>query len=258
MTNSIDYASMAAEIVKTMVANGQVKDPSTIPNLIAQIGMNLRMVGSGEPIPATAPVAPTVVASAPTPSAPSAPERTKRQSGSAAKARAQREADAAAQREADAAAQREVEAAAQRKADATQRKAAAAAQRDAEAAAQREAEAAVQREAAAATSKVEDPRKIPVSITGQAPAVAIRESVTKDSIICLEDGRKMKMLKRHLRAAFDMSPEEYRYKWGLPENYPMVAPNYAKMKSKYARHVGLGTHRMREEVAAKQKEMEQA
>lgn len=91
----------------------------------------------------------------------------------------------------------------------------------------------------------------PVSETGQVPAVPIRSSVTPDWIICLEDGRKMKMLKRHLNSAYGMSPEEYRAKWELPANYPMVAPNYAKMKSKYARHVGLGTFRMREEVASK-------
>jgi predicted transcriptional regulator len=86
---------------------------------------------------------------------------------------------------------------------------------------------------------------------GQAPAVPIRESIVDngDFIVCLEDGRKMKMLKRHLRTAYGMTPEDYRRKWGLPVDYPMIAPNAAKQKSKYARRVGLGTHRMRDEVA---------
>ncbi|TDQ85424.1 MucR family transcriptional regulator [Dongia mobilis] len=72
------------------------------------------------------------------------------------------------------------------------------------------------------------------------PAVAIKKSVTPDYIICLEDGMKLKMLKRHLRTAYDMSPEQYRQKWGLPADYPMVAPNYAKKRSSLAREFGLG------------------
>ena len=72
------------------------------------------------------------------------------------------------------------------------------------------------------------------------PAVPIRRSVTPDYIICLEDGRKLKMLKRYLRSKFDMTPEEYRAKWGLPADYPMVAPNYAKLRSKHAKQIGLG------------------
>lgn len=72
------------------------------------------------------------------------------------------------------------------------------------------------------------------------PAVAIKKSVTPDYIICLEDGIKLKMLKRHLRTAYDMSPEQYRQKWGLPADYPMVAPNYAKKRSSLAREFGLG------------------
>lgn len=72
------------------------------------------------------------------------------------------------------------------------------------------------------------------------PAIAIRKSVTPDHIICLEDGMKLKMLKRHLRTAYDMSPEQYRRKWGLPADYPMVAPNYAKKRSSLARQFGLG------------------
>lgn len=73
------------------------------------------------------------------------------------------------------------------------------------------------------------------------PAVAIKKSVTNDYIVCLEDGKKLKMLKRHLRTAYNMSPEEYREKWGLPADYPMVAPSYAKQRSKLAKQIGLGT-----------------
>ena len=72
------------------------------------------------------------------------------------------------------------------------------------------------------------------------PAVAIRKSVTDDHIVCLEDGKKFKSLKRHLRTKYNMSPEEYRAKWGLPKDYPMVAPNYAKARSDLAKQMGLG------------------
>ena len=72
------------------------------------------------------------------------------------------------------------------------------------------------------------------------PAVSIRRSVTPDYIVCLEDGKKLKMLKRHLRASYGMSPEEYRAKWGLPADYPMVAPNYAAQRSNFAKQIGLG------------------
>ncbi|MDG3443893.1 MULTISPECIES: MucR family transcriptional regulator [Nitrospirillum] len=72
------------------------------------------------------------------------------------------------------------------------------------------------------------------------PAVPIRKSVTPDYIVCLEDGRKLKMLKRHLRTAYGLSPEEYRVKWGLPSDYPMVAPNYAEQRSGLAKAIGLG------------------
>jgi predicted transcriptional regulator len=72
------------------------------------------------------------------------------------------------------------------------------------------------------------------------PAVSVRRSVTPEYIVCLEDGKKLKMLKRHLRAAYDMSPEEYRAKWGLPADYPMVAPNYAAQRSAFAKKIGLG------------------
>ena len=72
------------------------------------------------------------------------------------------------------------------------------------------------------------------------PAVPIRKSIAPDFLICLEDGRKFKSLKRHLRTKYDMSPEDYRAKWGLPKDYPMVAPNYAKARSELAKSMGLG------------------
>jgi predicted transcriptional regulator len=73
------------------------------------------------------------------------------------------------------------------------------------------------------------------------PAVPIKKSVTPEHIVCLEDGKKLKMLKRHLKTAYNMTPEEYRERWGLPPDYPMVAPNYAKQRSKLAKQIGLGT-----------------
>jgi len=72
------------------------------------------------------------------------------------------------------------------------------------------------------------------------PAVPIRRSITPDFLVCLEDGRKFKSLKRHLRTKYNMSPEEYRAKWSLPKDYPMVAPNYAKARSDLAKQMGLG------------------
>ncbi len=72
------------------------------------------------------------------------------------------------------------------------------------------------------------------------PVVPIKRSVTPNYIVCLEDGRKMKMLKRHLRTTFNMTPSEYRARWGLPPDYPMVAPNYAKARSEMAKKIGLG------------------
>ena len=72
------------------------------------------------------------------------------------------------------------------------------------------------------------------------PAVSIRRSITPDYIVCLEDGKKLKMLKRHLRASYGMSPDDYRVKWGLPLDYPMVAPNYAEQRSNFAKKIGLG------------------
>jgi predicted transcriptional regulator len=72
------------------------------------------------------------------------------------------------------------------------------------------------------------------------PAVPVKKSITSEYIICLEDGKKLKMLKRHLRSTYKMTPDEYRVKWGLPADYPMVAPNYAQQRSEFAKQIGLG------------------
>lgn len=77
------------------------------------------------------------------------------------------------------------------------------------------------------------------------PAIAVKKSVTPEYIICLEDGKKFKSLKRHLRTQYDMTPEDYREKWGLPPDYPMVAPNYAEARSQLAKKMGLGQQRKR-------------
>lgn len=81
----------------------------------------------------------------------------------------------------------------------------------------------------------------PVALERPQPAVPVKKSVTPDYIICLEDGKKLKMLKRHLKTAYNMSPEEYRDRWGLAADYPMVAPNYAQHRSSLAKKIGLGT-----------------
>jgi predicted transcriptional regulator len=83
--------------------------------------------------------------------------------------------------------------------------------------------------------------EIPVEQQRHAPVISVKKSVTPDYIVCLEDGKKLKMLKRHLKTAYNMTPEEYREKWGLPADYPMVAPNYAKRRSSLAKQIGLGT-----------------
>ena len=75
----------------------------------------------------------------------------------------------------------------------------------------------------------------------QAPAVPVKKSITADYLVCLEDGKKMKMLKRHLQTSYNLTPDQYREKWGLPSDYPMVAPNYAKHRSSLAKKIGLGT-----------------
>lgn len=83
------------------------------------------------------------------------------------------------------------------------------------------------------------------------PAVSIRSSIKPDFIICLEDGKKLKMLKRHLMTHYQMTPDDYRAKWGLPADYPMVAPNYAEQRRSLAKKIGLGTKRRRTTRAAK-------
>jgi predicted transcriptional regulator len=85
----------------------------------------------------------------------------------------------------------------------------------------------------------------PVVVEALKPAVPAKKSITNDFIICLEDGKKFKSLKRHLRTQYNISPEEYREKWGLPADYPMVAPNYAKARSQLAKQMGLGQQRRR-------------
>ncbi len=73
------------------------------------------------------------------------------------------------------------------------------------------------------------------------PAVPIKRSITEDYIVCLEDGKKLKMLKRHLKTVYDLTPDEYRARWGLASDYPMVAPSYAARRSELAKQIGLGT-----------------
>src|SRR5580698_7511972 len=80
----------------------------------------------------------------------------------------------------------------------------------------------------------------PVEVAPKEPAVPVRRSIQPDFLICLEDGRKFKSLKRHLRTKYNLSPEDYRAKWGLAKDYPMVAPNYAKARSDLAKQMGLG------------------
>ena len=81
------------------------------------------------------------------------------------------------------------------------------------------------------------------------PAVPIKKSITPDYLICLEDGRELKMLKRHLRTTYGMTPDEYRAKWGLDADYPMVAPNYARRRSEFAKQIGLGQKRRKAEAS---------
>ena len=85
----------------------------------------------------------------------------------------------------------------------------------------------------------------PIVVEAAKPAVPPKKSITNDYIVCLEDGRKFKSLKRHLRTQYNLSPEEYREKWGLPADYPMVAPSYAKARSALAKQMGLGQQRRR-------------
>ena len=97
-----------------------------------------------------------------------------------------------------------------------------------------EVHAALSRATGQATSTVSEELK---------PAVAVKKSITSEYIVCLEDGKKFKSLKRHLRTHYNLSPEEYREKWDLPHDYPMVAPNYAAARSQLAKKMGLGTRR---------------
>lgn len=83
----------------------------------------------------------------------------------------------------------------------------------------------------------------PVAEVRQEPAVSVRSSIKPDFIVCLEDGKKLKMLKRHLMTHYQMTPEQYRAKWNLPADYPMVAPNYAEQRRTLAKKIGLGTKR---------------
>ena len=83
----------------------------------------------------------------------------------------------------------------------------------------------------------------PVPEVKQEPAVSVRSSIKPDYIVCLEDGKKLKMLKRHLMTHYQMTPEQYRAKWNLPADYPMVAPNYAEQRRTLAKKIGLGTKR---------------
>lgn len=89
--------------------------------------------------------------------------------------------------------------------------------------------------------------------TSRKPAVSVRKSVTPDYIVCLEDGKQLKMLKRYLRSNYGMTPAEYRAKWGLPADYPMVAPNYAKQRSEFAKQIGLGRSAKRKSPRRKSK-----
>ena len=85
-----------------------------------------------------------------------------------------------------------------------------------------------------------DVTSAPPPDSGHKPAIAVKKSITPDYLVCLEDGKKLKMLKRYLRTTYAMTPEQYRAKWGLPSDYPMVAPNYAKQRSAFAKNIGLG------------------
>jgi len=100
------------------------------------------------------------------------------------------------------------------------------------------------RDVHAALARVHVGQQAP-AVEAPKPAVAARRSIHDDYIICLEDGKKFKSLKRHLRTQYNMTPEQYREKWGLPPDYPMGAPNYAKARSALAKEMGLGQNRSR-------------
>ncbi|MEN5083541.1 MucR family transcriptional regulator [Bosea sp. TWI1241] len=94
-----------------------------------------------------------------------------------------------------------------------------------------------------ALSRVVDGAVPAAPVEAPKPAIPVKKSITADYLICLEDGKKFKSLKRHLRTQYNMSPEQYREKWGLPPDYPMVAPNYAEARSQLAKKMGLGQQR---------------
>jgi len=98
------------------------------------------------------------------------------------------------------------------------------------------------------------PAEAPVATTPPTPAVPIKKSVTDDYIICLEDGKKFRSLKRHIGTVYNLSPEQYREKWGLPRDYPMVAPAYSAIRSRLAKDIGLGQQRGAEDGARAEEE----
>lgn len=87
---------------------------------------------------------------------------------------------------------------------------------------------------------MEESTTVTLSNSKRKPVVSVEDSIKADYLVCLEDGKRVKMLKRHLKTAYNMSPEQYRARWDLPANYPMVAPNYAKVRSQLAKQIGLG------------------
>ncbi len=97
----------------------------------------------------------------------------------------------------------------------------------------------------AALMRVSTGAPVPVVVEAQKPAISPKKSISSDYLICLEDGKKFKSLKRHLRTHYNLSPEEYREKWNLGADYPMVAPNYAMARSNLAKKMGLGQQRRR-------------
>ena len=104
----------------------------------------------------------------------------------------------------------------------------------------------------AALTKVANGTSEPAVEAPKAPAVSVKKSVQPDYIICLEDGKRFKSLKRHLRTVYDLTPDQYRAKWGLAHDYPMVAPNYAAARSELAKQLGLGQKRRSEPVVVAQ------
>ena len=255
-----EAATQTVNVVKMMINAGAVADLTEVVPQIIKLGSaftgedisSSRATPIEAPKPKAAAAAPKPAAKAPAaPAAPAAAVQAKPAAAAPAKAPATH-------------------------ASATPAKAAAATSAPAPKAAPAKA-AAKPQEAPAATRKHSEPvaksapakshavsQEAPASLNGgaqagvtrQQPAVPIIDCFNADYLICLEDGKKMKMLKRHLRTEYNLSPEEYRAKWGLPPDFPMVAPNYAKQKSRYARSIGLGSPKMREEVALKRQAVE--